>query len=47
VRFVVDKRRIVDAEVRPPYNWLLRWEAKPNLEGRAGRPEILELSDRG
>ena len=27
-RFVVDRQRIVDVEVRPPYNWVLRLKAE-------------------
>ena len=24
-RFVVNKKQVVDGEVRAPYNWLVRW----------------------
>ncbi len=30
VRFVISKKKVVDVEVRPPYNWLVRW--KPEVE---------------
>ncbi|HUU63162.1 MAG TPA: hypothetical protein VMX96_04485 [Dehalococcoidia bacterium] len=26
VKFVVDRQRIVDIEVKPPYSWLMRWK---------------------
>ena len=32
VRFVVDRKRVVDFEVRPPYSWLVRWTPEQVLD---------------
>ena len=37
VRLVVDQRKIVDMEVKNPYNWLLRW--KPSSQESALVPD--------
>ena len=27
--FVVENKRIIDVDVRAPYNWLMRWSGSP------------------